>query len=517
MNNLNVSENAELNLEMEELTEHTPASAEVFNERFEQVLNNEANLNKNKADKSKYGDNVVSVGRRKDTNVGDKSFAFGNDVKASGDNSHAEGDCSSANEDCAHAEGERTNASGYASHSEGSYTTASGNGAHAEGCNTNASGDSSHAEGYSAVASGDYSHAEGMQTEASVGNSHAEGSGTKASGNCSHAEGDSTIASGDTSHAEGYNTTASGYFSHAEGNNTKANGPTSHTEGDTTTASGSISHAEGSNTTAIGYCSHAEGNNTKASGDSSHAEGYYTIALKHQHAQGHYNNTTIATENSTSGTSKGTALVIGNGTSSSRSNAFRVTGEGKVYATNTSISTGADYAEYFEWSDENPNNEDRVGYFVTFDEDNEEKIRIANKEDYVLGIISGQPCVLGNGDEDWKKRYILDDFGRYIQETFEYEVKEVDKETGEEITVTKTGTKWKENPDYDQTKPYIPRDQRQEWSAVGMLGVLSVYDDGTCKVNGYCKCADGGIATASENGYRVIKRVTGNIVKVVFR
>ena len=188
-----------------------------------------------------------------------------------------------------------------------------------------------------------------------------------------------------------------------------------------------------------------------------------------------------------------------------------MTGEGVVYATNAAVQTGADYAEYFEWSDGNPDKEDRVGLFVTFDEDNPEKIRIANSnDDYILGIVSGMPSVIGNGDEDWKKRYVLDDFGRYIQETFEY----VENEE------TKTGTKWKENPEYDNTKPYAPRAERAEWSAIGLVGVLSVYDDGTCQVNGYCKCKNNGIATAVEKGadtYRVIKRVNDNIVKVVLK
>ena len=50
-----------------------------------------------------------------------------------------------------------------------------------------------------------------------------------------------------------------------------------------------------------------------------------------------------------------------------------------------------------------------------------------------------------------------------------------------------------------------------------MLGVLAVRDDGSCKVNGFCALAEGGIATASEKGYRVIKRVNDHIVKVIFR
>ena len=50
-----------------------------------------------------------------------------------------------------------------------------------------------------------------------------------------------------------------------------------------------------------------------------------------------------------------------------------------------------------------------------------------------------------------------------------------------------------------------------------MVGVLSVRDDGTCKVNGFCTVAEGGIATASDTGYRVMSRVNENIVKVVFK
>ena len=357
---------------------------------------------------------------------------------------------------------------------------------------------------------GKNSFACGNNVEASGSYSHAEGYYTKALGKNSHAEGDGTKAIGNSSHAEGYQTTASGNQSHAEGNST---------------AEGDSSHAEGCYATASGAYSHAEGYGTTASGNYSHAEGVRTTALINQHAQGHCNNTTTATANDFNGISNGTAFVIGNGTTSSASNAFRVTGEGKIYATNASVNTGADYAEYFEWSDGNPNNEDRVGYFVTFDNDNPEKIKLANSSDnYILGIVSGMPSIIGNGDEDWKKRYILDDFGRYIKEEFEYEIEEPTEELDEEgniifNTVKKTGTKWKENPDYDNTKEYTPRDQRQEWSAIGMLGVLSVYDDGTCEVNGFCKVSDGGIATKSEdkNDYRVISRLKDNIVRVIFR
>lgn len=295
-------------------------------------------------------------------------------------------------------------------------------------------------------------------------------------------------------------------------------------EGFGNVASGEAAHAEGDHVEALGYSSHAEGSGTKASDFAAHAGGNETVAVNCQYVIGHYN---YATDVSTSafdhpGSGKGTtgtAFIIGNGTGnlvqgSAYTRAFRVDYDGRVYAQSSSLNTGADYAEYFEWQDGNPNAEDRRGYFVTLDG---EQIKFAQPGDYVLGIISGLPSVIGNGDEDWRGRYIFDEFGAFIVEEFEYEEEVRDPETNETKIVTKIGTKYKENPDYDSSRKYVQRADRPEWDAVGMLGVLSVRDDGTCKVNGYCKVAEGGTATASDSGYRVIKRVNENIVKVIFR
>lgn len=304
---------------------------------------------------------------------------------------------------------------------------------------------------------------------------------------------------------------AAGLYSHIEGLGTHAPGQASHAEGEQTLASGDSSHAEGYHTQSTGDQSHAEGDATKASGPCSHAAGSKTEALDYQYVIGHYN------RNGTAGNSSGTtgdAFIIGHGTPSSKSNAFRVTYDGKPYALSSMNTSGADYAEFFEWLDANPNNEDRRGYFVTLDGD---KIKIAEPGDYILGIISALPAVVGNSDENWRGRYILDEFGGFITEEFEYEEKILDKDTGEIRTITKTGTRYKENPEYNPTLSYIQREDRPEWDTVGMMGVLAVRDDGTCQVNGYCQVSEGGVATASENGYRIIKRVNENVVKVVFR
>ena len=374
---------------------------------------------------------------------------------------------------------------------------------------------------------GDNSVSLGRKSGTFVGNnSFTAGKNIEASGSCSHAEGYCTIASGNYSHAEGYSTKASNECSHAEGSTTTASGFCSHTEGNSTKASGSCSHAEGYCTIASGDYSHAEGDNTKASGNYSHAEGSTTTASNFaSHVSGKYN--AAMTTGGSRNNKTGHAFVIGNGTTPVLlSNAFSVTYSGVVKAASTIMaSTTADYAEFFEWEDGNPDAEDRVGKFVML---NGDKISIAtSNEDYILGIVSGEPFVLGNGDCDtWNGMYLRDEFGRTILEPAPKI--EIDEETGEEKEVIDEdgniiyeGTRPVLNPDYDSTQKYISRFDRPEWSPVGMLGVLSVIQDGTCKVNGYCCCNSEGIATScdrnTEGACRIIEVINDKVARVIFR
>ena len=374
------------------------------------------------------------------------------------------------------AEGDSTTASGDSSHAEGLSTTAGGYESHAEGDSTTASGDASHAEGYATTASGYYG-------------SHAEGNSTTASSYTSHAEGDSTMASGDSSHAEGNSTTASSYTSHAEGDSTMASGDSSHAEGDSTTAGGYESHAEGDSTTANVFASHAQGRYNKVLAGNRLA--YYATA---------------------------DAMVIGNGNSDALSNCFRITFDGNVYGLSSYHSSGADYSEFFEWQDENPSAEDRAGHFVTLDG---EKIRYANDGDYVVGITSGNPAVIGDHpSESWEERYLRDVFGRLQYEDVTIPAHDEKDKSGKVIrTIPEhTETHFKVNPDYDPVKEaeYANREKRPEWATVGMLGKLVVIDDGTCEVNGYCKPKNG-TATKSDTGYRVLARLDETHIKVLMK
>ena len=472
---------------------------------------------------------------------GDHSHVEGNKCITRGSSAHAEGNTTSAQGAQSHAEGKQTTTVGDSSHAEGYYTYTPGAGAHAEGYQTTSAGSQSHSEGYKTSAIANYSHAEGNQATASGDCSHTEGLYTYASEKYSHAEGHQTTANGQCSHAEGYATSTVEYYAHSEGYKCIANGGSAHAEGNSTTATGGQSHAEGLSTCAKGNYSHAEGHKATTIGECSHAEGLSTyVTVNYSHAQGgyttasngfslsmgHYNAamTTGGNYNNTTGT----AFVIGNGTSGSAlKNAFSVQFNGVVKAANTiTASTTADYAEYFEWADGNPNKEDRVGHFVTFTDEN--KIRIANdQDDYILGVVSGAPFVLGNGDCDvWNGMILRDEFGRIIYQPTQK--MEYNEETGEMEPVydeqgnpVYEGTAPVINPNYDPTIPYISRADRPEWSAIGMLGVLAVIDDGTCEVNKYCTINSNGIATKANAGaiikYRVIKRKTENVIDIVFR
>ena len=218
-------------------------------------------------------------------------------------------------------------------------------------------------------------------------------------------------------------------------------------------------------------------------------------------------------------TSKQYSTIVGNGNSNTdRANIYTLDWSGNATFAGTVSSTGADYAEFFEWKDGNTESEDRVGYIVTLDGD---KIKLASDGEDILGVISATATVLGdNAEWCWNKRYLTDDFGRTL-----YEDREVTHEAAYNDDGEKIADEWTEvvhapviNPAYDPDKPYINRRNRPEWSAVGMMGKLYVRDDGTAQVNGYVT-AKNGIATHSDSktNMRVMKRVKDNIILVCLK
>jgi hypothetical protein len=199
------------------------------------------------------------------------------------------------------------------------------------------------------------------------------------------------------------------------------------------------------------------------------------------------------------------------------------TSDDRMYVDATSTTfNGADYAEYFEWSDGNPNNEDRAGYTVVLKDEN--KIGIATAGDSpssIIGVISGAPAIVGDGqDLSWRGKWKRDEFGReettpvqYLVWNQGYEedengnkvpVKQPDQtyqtsmegsdhqmEVGSKLdaaiaagsvpqyaidnNIIMNATRRVKDPLYDETKEYVSREFRQEWSPVGLVGKLVIH------------------------------------------
>jgi hypothetical protein len=142
---------------------------------------------------------------------------------------------------------------------------------------------------------------------------------------------------------------------------------------------------------------------------------------------------------------------------------FHLRGDGNAFADGTWSGGGADYAEYFEWTDGNADEEDRRGISVVLDDD---KIRPAVAGEDPIGVISGNPSVVGDAAwNKWSGKYLRDEFGTYIQEDYE-----VEDEDGNAVVQQRR----KLNPAYDPDQEYVSREQRPEWDCVGLMGKLRI-------------------------------------------
>jgi len=161
--------------------------------------------------------------------------------------------------------------------------------------------------------------------------------------------------------------------------------------------------------------------------------------------------------------------------------------DGQIYADGSFNGGGADYAEFFEWKDGNTSDENRVGCSVVLDGNQIRKATSSDNTSNIIGVISVNPSVVGDADgEFWKGTYLKDDFGKYIFKDSE-QVEWTDKEgvkysfqkdyIPSDVTVPsdakKTPIKVRTlNSDYDKSKTYERREDRKEWSYVGMMGKL---------------------------------------------
>lgn len=316
----------------------------------------------------------------------------------------------------------------------------------------------------------------------------------------------------------GTNNTMSGTNAVAFGKDNTASADCGFASGFQSSATGNHSAVFNESCYANGIGSFAANGETTADGNYSATFGFKTKANATQFVIGRYNDSSYAGTNnlpmSVSQSDNETIFMIGNGCAVAESNALRTTAAGKTRGLQAFGASGADFAEYFEWLDGNPNNEDRRGRLVTLDG---EKIRLANSDDeYILGVISASGAFIGNtSSENWQGKYLKDVFGENIYQDVEIP-ESIDESTGETIPAH-TVKRWVINPEYDPEQNYVSREYRKEWGCVGLLGQVVVVDNGTCTAGGYCKPSTNGVATAADSGFKVMKRIDDTHIKVLVK
>ena len=214
-----------------------------------------------------------------------------------------------------------------------------------------------------------------------------------------------------------------------------------------------------------------------------------------------FSETSVTINANRSNTSDYDFLVMGS--NNGGDNEFLFAGNGNAAADGSFSGGGADYAEYFEWKDGNSSSEDRVGISVKLDGDKIVASSDSDNASDIIGVISANPAVTGDSANlKWNNKYLTDDYGRYIREEYtatewtevktsggvkqeKHHVYETDKipsdvtvpSDAKVISVDDKGaklTRRKLNPDYDASKTYVPRPERKEWDAVGLMGKLRI-------------------------------------------
>ncbi len=221
-------------------------------------------------------------------------------------------------------------------------------------------------------------------------------------------------------------------------------------------------------------------------------------------------------------------------------------GEGDGFWDGTVNGGPADYAEYFEWKDGNPSNEDRVGYFVSIDGD---KIEKGNYN--IIGVVSSVPVVVGDSAPlKWNNMYLKDEFGRNIKDSYSVHLVNSGQTNEMEVYIDERNNTYSQppnaenmigtlyddeivtkeflrteslkriNPNYNHNQIYIPRKDRPEWTPVGLLGKLHIRT--AEQITGSTIGANSDGIAINGSDYHVletIKDYDGNygIVKILFK
>ena len=174
----------------------------------------------------------------------------------------------------------------------------------------------------------------------------------------------------------------------------------------------------------------------------------------------------------------------------------QITGTGDFYSNSSYYSNHSGYAEYFEWADGNPRNEERAGLTVAINSNG--KLIAACEGNPAIGVVVPHAAVMGNSAwNHWHRKYNVDRFGR--QRTHKYEVAEwledetttlhsiyrsllpADAALPDNAVVYQTDSAGNDlagaaiSKAFDAEREYQNRSHRNTWAAVCLLGTVPVY------------------------------------------
>lgn len=189
------------------------------------------------------------------------------------------------------------------------------------------------------------------------------------------------------------------------------------------------------------------------------------------------------------------------------------------------------YTEMYEWENI-PANNLKTGRFVVFSEKTPEKIVLSSKENQiVVGVSTVNAVVESDNPSEWKYKNLCNEYGDLYLRKEKLAVGEKIYDQLNEMNYIRTRP-WEHfipitNKYFDESKKYLKRTNRAEWTRVTILGKAIVFDDGKCEPGTWCTPYTGklkenyGMAVPatdkSKNKYYVLDRLSKTTILILFK
>ena len=181
------------------------------------------------------------------------------------------------------------------------------------------------------------------------------------------------------------------------------------------------------------------------------------------------------------------------------------------------------YSEMYEWSELFEFNIVPYGRFVSFDNNEPGKIKLANNDDNIIGVTTINSAYTSDDPEEWQGKYLSNEYGDILIKKSSENENAANNIYGINVTPLI-------NESYDKQLAYKKRSDRTEWVRVNLIGKCIVEDNGECKPCQWCTVGKNGIAIPyidfsqnsknsqnSQSKYYVIGRISDNTIMIFFK